>query len=67
MDNTLILLRAEAAQIRWLLVLHDHDNFTATTMLAINFHKSNIHPIQVGADDNGTLASTFGLPCRDLP
>ncbi|XP_071677070.1 uncharacterized protein [Lolium perenne] len=58
-DDTLLIIPADLAQIVALKdVLH---NFTLSTGLKINYHKSSMVPINVPAEDMKVLAEAFGL------
>ncbi|XP_071683219.1 uncharacterized protein [Lolium perenne] len=64
-DDTLLIIPADLAQIVALKdVLH---NFTLSTGLKINYHKSSMVPINVPAEDMKVLAEAFGCQIASLP
>jgi retron-type reverse transcriptase len=64
-DDTLLIIPAALAQIVALKdVLH---NFTLSTGLKINYHKSSMVPINVPAEDMKVLAEAFGCQIASLP
>jgi hypothetical protein len=64
-DDTLLIIPADLAQIVALKdVLH---NFTLSTGLKINYHKSSMVPINVPVEDMKVLAEAFGCQIASLP
>jgi hypothetical protein len=64
-DDTLLIIPADLAQILALKeVLH---NFTLSTGLKINYHKSSMVPINVPVEDMKVLAEAFGCQIASLP
>jgi hypothetical protein len=59
-DDTLVILRADPAQLRWLRAVLD--SFSRATSLVINFHKSTFVPIHVSASRVADLAAVLGCP-----
>jgi hypothetical protein len=59
-DDTLIILRADPAQLHRLRAVLD--SFSRATGLAINFHKSTFVPIHVSASRAADLAAILGCP-----
>lgn len=64
MDDTLILVRANEAQVRRLRALLD--DFAAATGLTINYHKSTFVPIHIPTP-NTALATILDCPVAAFP
>jgi hypothetical protein len=65
LDDTLLLLEACPSQLLTLKSLLN--TFAGSTSLRVNFHKSNIYPINVDHDKMEVLALTFGCQIESYP
>ena len=57
-DDTILILKADLAQVQHLKVLLD--TFAYSTGLKVNYHKSSMIPINVPDSDITALVSAFG-------
>lgn len=64
-DDTLLVMQADAKQLFCLKAILN--TFAASTGLCVNFHKSQILPINVSAEKMRILANTLGCRVGSLP
>jgi hypothetical protein len=64
-DDTLLIMQADSSQ---LLVLKEAlDNFSRSTGLYVNYHKSCLLPINISYDQATSLAQAFGCNVQGMP
>ena len=64
-DDTILILKADLAEVRHLKTLLD--TFAESTSLKVNYHKSSIIPINVQDGDVNALATALGCQVASMP